>query len=240
MLKIAICEDDIVFAKELESIIDSKLIKLDLNYSINLFSSGEELLDEITNARERYDVIFFDVQLPGLSGTETAREIRQLDDACLFIFITSKNDEIYKILDLKIYNFIRKSHFETEIGPIIDSLIKNFNSLIKYYTFPTNEDKVSLKLNEISYFEVSNRHVIVHTNNQSYTTNYRTLKDIPINLVDNNFYEIYRGILVNLNQIKDVKYNDIILMNGHKLFIARGRVRDFKETYFEFLISEKG
>jgi CheY-like chemotaxis protein len=75
VLKIAICEDESVFAKALESIINSKLVKLDLNYSIYLFNSGEELLDKIINDKEKYDVIFFDVQLPGIDGTETARKI---------------------------------------------------------------------------------------------------------------------------------------------------------------------
>lgn len=42
MLKIAICNDENVFAKALESIIDSKLVKLDLDYLIHLFRSGEE------------------------------------------------------------------------------------------------------------------------------------------------------------------------------------------------------
>lgn len=92
------------------------------------------------------------------------------------------NDEIYKILDLKIFNFIRKSHFKVEIGPILDSLVNNFNELIKYYTFPIDEDSISLKLYEILYFEVLNRSVIIHVKNERYTTKYRTLKDIPIDL----------------------------------------------------------
>lgn len=235
MLKIAICEDESTFAKALESIICSKLVKLDLHYSIYLFSSGEELLDKIINEEERYDVIFFDVQLPGIDGTETARKVRQIDDIAIFIFITSMNDEIYKILDLKIFNFVRKSHFELEIGSVLDLLVNNFGELIKYYTFPIDEDSISLKLYEILYFEVLNRSVIIHVKNESYTTKYRTLKDIPIDLTENNFYEIYRGIMVNLNKIKDVQDNSITLMNGKKLFISRRRVREFNEIYFKFL-----
>lgn len=235
MLKIAICEDESVFAKALESIIYSKFEKLDLHFSIYLFNSGEELLDKIINDKEKYDFIFFDVQLPGIDGTETARKVRQIDDMSIFIFITSMNDEIYKILDLKIFNFVRKSHFKVEIGPILDSLLINFNELIKYYTFPIDEDSIRLKLYEILYFEVLNRYVIIHTRNESYTTKHRTLKDIPIDLKGNNFYEIYRGIMVNLNQIKDVKDNSITLMNGKELFISRRRVREFNEIYFKFM-----
>ena len=149
------------------------------------------------------------------------------------------NDEIYKILDLKIFNFVRKSHFKVEIGPILDLLVNNFNELIKYYTFPIDENSISLKLYEILYFEVLNRSVIIHTKNESYTTTHRSLKDIPINLTENNFYEIYRGIMVNFNQIKDVKDNSITLMNGKDLFISRRRVREFNEIYIKFLTLRK-
>ncbi len=34
-------------------------------------------------------------------------------------------------------------------------------------------------------------------------SNYRSLKYIPYNLVEKQFYEIYRGIMINLNHVKD-------------------------------------
>lgn len=239
MLKIAICEDEEIFAEKLKSIINSRLIKVDLDYIIHIFISGEELLDKINTNQERYDVIFFDIQLPGIDGTETARKVREIDDVALFIFITSMNHEIYKILNLRLFNFVRKSHFVLEIISVLDNLLDNFSELVKYYTFPTEDGSVSLKLYEILYFEVLNRYVIIHTTNKSYTTKHRTLSDIPINLEDNNFFEIYRGIMVNLNQIKNINENTITLVNGQDLFIARRKIKPFNDMYFKFLSSRE-
>ena len=239
MLKIAICEDEEIFAEKLKSIINSRLIKVDFDYIIHIFISGEELLDKINTNQERYDVIFFDIQLPGIDGTETARKVRKIDDVALFIFITSMNHEIYKILNLRLFNFVRKSHFELEIVSVLDNLLDNFSELVKYYTFPTEDGSVSLKLYEILYFEVLNRYVIIHTTNKSYTTKHRTLSDISINLEDNNFFEIYRGIMVNLNQIKNINENTITLVNGQDLFIARRKIKPFNDMYFKFLSSRE-
>ena len=41
------------------------------------YNSGEDLLNEILNREDRCDIIFFDINLPGLNGIETARKIRE-------------------------------------------------------------------------------------------------------------------------------------------------------------------
>ncbi len=46
MLNISICEDEKIQADELEKMIKEKLNSINLDYSIQKFSSGEELLSD--------------------------------------------------------------------------------------------------------------------------------------------------------------------------------------------------
>ena len=52
-----------------------------------LFSGGETLLDGFSGGR--YDVVFLDIYLPGITGMETARRLRAADPVCRIIFTTS-------------------------------------------------------------------------------------------------------------------------------------------------------
>lgn len=239
MFKIAVCEDNKTFSFELKSIIEKKFNQYNMECDISCFYSGEDILDEILNSREKYDVIFFDIELPKLNGIEVARKIRELYDDIIFIFITYLDEKVYEALDLTIFHFIRKSHFQKEINLILDSLIKKLDYLTEKYAFPIDENNIYFKLYDIIYLEILNRQLIIHTSENTYISTYRSLKDIPFDLTEKHFYEVYRGIMINLNHVKDFIDNKIMLSNGDIVYIARRRLHGFKEEFYKYISSKR-
>ena len=235
MFIIGICEDNKEFSIELKAKIKEKFFQYNLHCEIYCFYSGEEIL----NSNIEFDIIFFDIKLPGINGIETARKIRELDNSIIFIFITYLDEKVYEVLDLQIFNFIRKSHFHEEIDRTLDSLIKRLGYLAEKYPFPIGDIKIYLKLYDIIYLEILNRRVVIHTRTTNYTSKYRSLKEIPYNLKEKQFFEIYRGIMVNLNHVKDFIDNKINLSNGDALYISRRRLTSFKETFFRYISSKR-
>lgn len=173
MFTIGICEDNIEFLMELKTKIEKKFFQCNLDCEIYCFYSGEEIIKEILNSNIEFDIIFFDIKLLGINGIETARKISELDDSIIFIFITYLNEKVYEVLDLQIFNFIRKIHFHKEIDRILDSLINRLEYLAEKYPFPVGNVKIYLKLYDIIYLELLNRRVIIHTRTTNYTSNYR-------------------------------------------------------------------
>lgn len=239
VFKIGICEDNKKFSSELRLIIEKKFIQHNINCEIDCFYSGEEVLDNIFNLKKTYDIIFFDIELQKLNGIETARKVREANENTIFIFITYLNEKVYEALDLTIFHFIRKSHFHKEVNSVLDSLIKKLEYLTEKYSFPIDDNNIYLKLYDIIYFEVNNRTVIIHTIDNTYTSNYRSLKDIPYNLTEKYFFEIYRGIMINLNHVEDFRNNKVILFNGDTLYIARRRINNFKEEFYRYISSRR-
>ncbi|WMM24596.1 LytTR family DNA-binding domain-containing protein [Tissierella sp. MB52-C2] len=239
MFKIGICEDNKDFLSELRLIIEKKFIQHNINCEIDCFYSGEEVLDNIFNLRKTYDIIFFDIELQGLNGIETARKVREVDKNTIFIFITYLNEKVYEALDLTIFHFIRKSHFHKEVNSVLDSLIKKLEYLTKKYFFPIGDNDIYLKLYDIIYFEVVDRTVIIHTLDITYTSNYRSLKDIPYDLTGKHFFEIYRGIMINLNHVEDFINDKVILSNGDTFYIARRRINNFKKEFYRYISTKR-
>ena len=52
MLEIAICDDEIVFAQKLKTIVEGYLDSLQMSYGIDIYSSGKELLDMNVDVRK--------------------------------------------------------------------------------------------------------------------------------------------------------------------------------------------
>ena len=235
MFRIGICEDDKYFSSQLEKIITIKFFQNNIDCIVECYNSGEDLLNEISNRDDRYDIIFFDIDLPGLNGIETARKIREKDSNCLLIFVTSLNEKVYEALDLTIFHFIRKNHFQKEVDQVLDSLINKLDYLLEKYLFSVGNENIYLQIQDIIYLEVSNRHVIIHTAEKEYISNYRTLKEIPFNLMDNHFFEIYRGVVINLNHVEDLVDDKVITSHKKTLYIARRRLSDFKEEFYKYI-----
>lgn len=77
MLKIAICDDEKVFAEKLASVVSKYLKEKQIIFEIDIYLSGKEFINigaDIT----KYKIVFLDVNMEEVDGIETARKLRQL------------------------------------------------------------------------------------------------------------------------------------------------------------------
>jgi len=61
------------------------------NYKVTTCLSGQEAIEEIENTR--FDIVFLDENMPGLSGLETLTEIKQIDVSLPVVMITKSEEE---------------------------------------------------------------------------------------------------------------------------------------------------
>ena len=93
MINIAICDDDINVAKEIES-----LIKSTINsqfYSTSIYIEAEEF-SKVDYAK--LDFVFLDIELGDISGIEIATQIRKVNEYVIIFFITNHSRYISEAL----------------------------------------------------------------------------------------------------------------------------------------------
>ena len=73
ILNVAIVEDDINASNKLVSFFDKFKKENDIDFNINIFTNGESFLKE----QDKYDVVFMDMEFPGMNGVETITKLRQ-------------------------------------------------------------------------------------------------------------------------------------------------------------------
>ena len=85
---IAVCDDEQIMCDMLEEKIKAALP----NAVVCKFLSGKELL----NSAFHIDILFLDIQMPGMDGMETARILRQQHNNTLIIFVTAIEEYVFR------------------------------------------------------------------------------------------------------------------------------------------------
>ena len=93
-MKVLVAEDDPHIREGLVAILHAE------GYSTITAANGTEAWDRFR--RERADLVCLDVMMPGLSGYDVCRKIRQLDAGVPLIFISAKSEEIDRVLGLEL------------------------------------------------------------------------------------------------------------------------------------------
>jgi DNA-binding response OmpR family regulator len=95
MKKILIVDDE----EEIRYLIRDFLVKD--NFEAELASNGSEALEKLAEKNSMFDLVILDIMMPGLDGLEVIKIIRKTSNIPV-IFLTSKSEEIDKVLGLEI------------------------------------------------------------------------------------------------------------------------------------------
>lgn len=99
-MDIAVVDDEMAIREHICEMIENR--KSDCN--VACFSSGEELLA----AAKLFDIIFLDIQMDGMNGVETAKEVREKNADTVLIFITGIKEYVFEALDLYAFHYLIK------------------------------------------------------------------------------------------------------------------------------------
>ena len=77
MIRIIICDDDVPFAEYLERQVKEIFTDLKNETDIRSFTSPEECLKYVTRDGADTDVVFLDIDMPGTTGFDIAKEIKK-------------------------------------------------------------------------------------------------------------------------------------------------------------------
>lgn len=228
-MKIAICDDERIFTNIFREKIEMTAEKCSIECTVSAFLNGAEMISMLN----RFDAVFLDVDMPGLSGEETAEYIIGSEKTLPIIFVTNHDDFVFSSFRYRPFGFLRKRYIDSELEDIIKRLDKYLAEIERCYTFNSHNKLISVRLNDINYIEVYGHETLVHTENAVLTTS-KALFTIEKELSEYGFIRTHKSYIVNTRYIFSVERNSIILSNGENLPVSRTKLTDVKQMMIKF------
>ena len=120
MLKIGFCDDDLSILKELQVLLDHYRVEKNRELVYTAYQSPLELLADMEKGL-RFDILFLDVLMPGQTGMEAAREIREFDTAVKIIFLTSSAEFAVESYTVGSHEFYMNYAAKNDLVYLIDN-----------------------------------------------------------------------------------------------------------------------
>ena len=191
--------------------------------------NGVEALTTID--RLQPDVVFLDVQMPGLSGFEVARRLVGNQATAQIIFVTAYDQHAIEAFEVNAVDYLLKpvdqarlevaverarrriaSDRPVESGTNVNSAelekiiqaVAERQSRRERLAIKVGERFLLVQSEEIIYASLADEGITVVTSQYSGTSNYRTLDDLHERLDPTVFWRVHRSHLVNINKIKEI------------------------------------
>lgn len=203
---VAICDDEGRLRANLHKIIETRLQLLGVPYTINEYESGEELLAGMRQSVPQ--ILFLDIEMSGLDGMETARELRKNYKDTVIIFVTAYADFVFQGYEVQAFHYILKPYKEQKIREVLDRALEEARLMEEqYYVVEQKSGTIRIPLREVIYFKSEGRTVDAVTKEQSIRF-YGKLTDVEGEL-PTYFIRSHNRYLMNLNYIEKLENTGI-------------------------------
>jgi two-component system, LytTR family, response regulator len=215
---------------------DEQLARDELGYllgqlgGVDVIGQAGNGLEAITTIdRLRPDVVFLDVQMPGLTGFEVARRLLDSHAPSHIIFVTAYDQHAIEAFEVNAVDYLLKPVEPGRLEVAVERArrrvgtdrpepgVKNAAELEKIIQLvaerQSRRERLAIKVGErfllvqaedIIYASLADEGISVVTSHHAGTSNYRTLDELHERLDPTVFWRVHRSHLVNINKIKEI------------------------------------
>lgn len=230
MIQIAIIEDEINIHKEIlqfvyEGIHQRKEIGVDI------FSSAEEYLA----VNQKYEMVITDIELPGISGLELGKRIKQIYSDIYLVFLTSYSEFASESYVIEAYQYILKRDMSVRLPMLVDKVIAKIEKEYTEFCWIGNyRDFKKLYYRDIIYVKkLKGTKYTEYVTNQGKYTERISLNHVFSELSKRGFILADRAYIVNINHVQRMRRNIIYMDNGEEIKVNRAHDMEIKEKIAE-------
>ena len=244
MYRVAICDDSDQQRKQVHQLLTTLSVRTGVEFVIEEFASGELLLQHYEQAQPSFHAWILDVEMPGRSGIETARKLREwqhMDEQ--IIFLTSYPEYMVDSFDVMTFQYLIKPVQPERFDEVILSLYRYWESQEhKLLVIKSGYDELVIKHDELIAIEAVKS--LTFKNKLHFITAQDTYESKGVlatyasALKEQNFLQIHRSVIINMRHAKKFAGNQVLMSNGLELPIGRSRVKGVKDACTRFMIKE--
>ncbi|MDE3742396.1 LytR/AlgR family response regulator transcription factor [Maribacter polysaccharolyticus] len=200
--------------------------------SLYLVDSLENPLNALQTIKDHdIDLLFLDIQMPELKGTDFAK---LLPTGIHVIFTTAYSEYALEGYELNVLDYLVKPiTFERFLKAVNKVQIKSVpppSNELDTLTVKSGYDLHKVKYQDILFIESDSEYVIYHTAQTKILSN-QSLKKLEENLPADLFMRVHRSFIVNRKKVTALKGRDLII-GDHRIPVSTRYYDSVKERLF--------
>lgn len=223
MTHVALVEDDPACRAQVLEYLDRYSKESGEAFKTASFEDGDGI---ISGYRAQYDIILMDIQMKFVDGMTAAREIRELDDEVLIIFLTSLASYAVKGYEVDALDYVVKPVSYTAFAKSMGRAMARLRRRKSRYVFIRSKSGAQrVDCARIYYIEVDGHNLYYHTADGELTGT-GTMKEVEDSLAGSWFFRCGKGLLVNLEHVDGVSEGDAVV-HGLTVQVSRSKRKEF-------------
>lgn len=198
---------------------DEPPIRAELNYllqqdarvgEIREAGSASEAFEQMLSFRP--DVLFLDIQMPGVTGVQLAENLRNLKKSPVLVFVTAFAEYAAEAFELDATDYVLKPVEQGRLEKTLDKVETAMSARkpsgavepVRRIPGERNGRRTYLPISDIAYIEAKADYACAYTRAGGYLVN-ESISALERQLADEGFIRVHRSFLVNVDDVRDIE-----------------------------------
>jgi len=186
------------------------------------------------------DILLLDIDMPGKSGLDLARELREKGEDLQIIFVTGLKDYVLEGYEVEAVSYLLKPVKKEKLFLCLDKARERRRRGEPVLLLETPGGMARVRLKDICYLESDAHDTKVHCARVlgaaeviRSKTGIHELEE-SLRKSGGAFFRIHRSYLVNLSGVSRITRKEVLMDTGEALPVARGRWEALNRAYLEY------
>lgn len=236
-MRIAICDDDQYDQEQILQTVQN----VEMDAKIECFSDGASLIRAAKHPSP-FEIVFLDIYMPNEDGMQIARTLQNVSPRTGLVFVTSSKDRALEAFSLATLHYLVKPITEGGVMEAMRRLRALHPNLQDSISFNVGRNTQNVPLSQVCSLTSASHAVEIALKDGTVFKVWTSLYELEQKL-GRNFLKINRGIIVNMDLVKEMHSESCIMANGQALYLAvrkRGAICAAYQDYLLDRLSRKG
>ena len=183
------------------------------------------------------DIIFMDIDMPGLNGFDASVELRKNDSRSVLIFLTNLQQYAIKGYSVNAFDFIAKPLSYYQFSTLMKRALKKASlDRESDVVINTRNQIFKLDIKLLTYIEIIDHQLIYHTDERDYVC-WETMSSIKEQFLGKGFCSASVSVLVNLRRVDSITSAVVTLNDAKKtkIFLSRSQKKEFAKAFASYI-----
>lgn len=239
MFQIALCDDMEEELKQAEELLEIYREKNPaLAYQIKRFENAENFFEQINESKQIPDILLMDIFMPGKTGVEAVKELREKGCKMPVIFLTTSTEHALTAFEVDALQYLVKPLEPGKFFHAMDIAFTAVKKEKKSFLVKVSGGVRQIDPDEIIYCEAQRNYQVIYLESEAVRVRITTWELEEILGSFSGYYRCGSSYILNLKRVSAIGKEEICMDNGSRIFLSKKKMAELKKRYFAYHFGE--